>query len=134
MALTILSTPTTPNVTGTNLLYTISSSIVPEFQYRYVVDIYESGSSTRLTRLKYPENLNGTANIDLGRVLDDYTDYDYNWKVDRAEVNTNHCKAFVIKFGEEYANSYTGPVTTYPDIISSSIQVFKGSIQYPSGS
>ena len=132
MSLTILNTPTSPNVTGTNLIYTISSSVVPAYQYRYVVDVYESGSATRLTRLKYPQNTSGTVNIDLGRILDDYLDYDYNWKTTTLESTSIVTKRFTIQFGDEYGTSYTSNVTTNPDQVSSSIQVFKGNIQYPS--
>lgn len=132
MSLTILNTPTSPNVTGTNLIYTISSSVVPAFQYRYLVDVYESGSATRLARFKYPQNSSGTVNIDLGRVLDDYLDYDYNWKTDTLLSSSTNSKRFTIEFGDEYGTSYTSAVTSYPSQVTSSISVFKGNIQYPS--
>ena len=50
MALTILQEPTSPNVSSTNLIYTVSSSNVPQFQYRYIADLYYSGSATKLAR------------------------------------------------------------------------------------
>ena len=131
MSLTILQTPTSPNVTGTNLIYTVSSSAIPAFQYRYVVDIYESGSSTKLTRFKYPQNSNGTVNAEISRTLDDYLDYDYNWDISTKSSFTSSVKTFDIKFGDEYGTSYNSVVTVNPDQISSSIQVFKGSV-YPS--
>jgi len=131
MAITILNQPTSPNVSNTNLIYTISSSAGEQFQFRYLADVYESGSSTRLARFKYPENSSGTANIDLGRVFNDYLDYDYNWKISGSQ-NPNVSNEFTVKFGEEFATSYNGPSTVYEDLTSASIKVFKGSIQYPS--
>ena len=53
MALTILSKPDSPNVCNTNLIYSISSSNVPQFQYRYIADLYYSGSATKLASFKY---------------------------------------------------------------------------------
>ena len=131
MAITVLQQPTSPNVTGTNLIYTVSSSNVPQFQYRYVVDLYESGSATRLTRFKYPQNSYGTCNVDLARPLDDYLDHDYNWKINNSSSFDNSVKTFTIQFGEEYGTSYSSSVTTFTNQASASIEVFQGNV-YPS--
>lgn len=132
MALTILQEPTSPNVSSTNLIYTISSSDIPQFQFRYLADLYESGSSTRLARFKYPQNSSGTVNIDMGRPIGDYLDTNYNWKINTLESSSISCKRFTIEFGEEYASSYIGNVTEFPSLVSSSITVLNGNIQYPS--
>jgi hypothetical protein len=131
MAVTILNQPTTPNVTGTSLVYSLSGSEQNEPQFRYITDIYYSGSTDRLTRLFTNKNLYGNTNINVASILGDYLDYDYNWKT-VGEENTNSSKTFNIEFGEQYAASVTGPVTDYSASVSSSIQVFLGSIQYPS--
>jgi len=132
MALTILQEPTSPNVSNTNLIYTISSSNVPQYQYRYIADLYESGSATRLARFKYPQNSSGTANIDLARPINDYLDTDYNWKISSLETSNISFKRFTLQFGEEYGTSYSSSVTTFPNEASSSITVLNGNIQYPS--
>jgi hypothetical protein len=138
MALTILQTPDNPNVSNTNLIYTVSSSNVPQYQFRYIADLYYSGSATKLARFKYPQNSSGTANIDLARPINDYLDTNYNWDITTIEAqsgntyDTSSCKVFTIKFGEEYGTSYSSSVTTFPNEASSSIQVFQGNIQYPS--
>jgi len=132
MAITILQTPDSPNVSNTNLIYTISSSNVPQYQYRYIADLYESGRATRLARFKYPQNSSGTANIDLARPINDYLDTNYNWKINAFESSSISCKRFTIEFGEEYGTSYSSSVTTFPNEASSNINVFKGNIQYPS--
>lgn len=131
MAITILQEPTTPNVSNTNLIYTVSSSNVPQFQYRYIADLYESGSATRLARFKYPQNSSGTANIDLGRPIDDYLDTKYNWAISNIDSRSTTYKSFEVKFGEEYGTSYTSPVTEFANEVTASIVVLKGNIQYP---
>ena len=132
MALTILQEPTSPNVSNTNLIYTVSSSNVPQFQYRYIADLYESGNATRLARFKYPQNSSGTANIDVGRPIGDYLDTDYNWTNSGYTADSSSYKIFDIKFGEEYGTSYNSAVTVFTNEASASINVFKGNIQYPS--
>ena len=131
MAITILQEPTTPNVSNTNLIYTISSSQVPQFQFRYIADLYYSGSATKLATFKYPQNSSGTANIDLARPIGDYLDTDYNWNTIIIGTGSLKYKTFEIKFGEEYGTSYTSPVTEFPNEASSSITVLQGNIQYP---
>ena len=135
MALTILQEPTSPNVSSTNLIYTVSSSNVPQFQYRYIADLYYSGSATKLARFKYPQNSSGTANIDLGRPIGDYLETNYDWvnefNYPRSSNGATY-KPFRIEFGEEYGTSYNSAVTTFTNEASASIVVLKGSIQYPS--
>ena len=92
MALTILQEPTSPNVSNTNLIYTVSSSNVPQFQYRYIADLYESGSATRLARFKYPQNGSGTVNIDMGRPIGDYLDTKYNWAISNIDSSSTTYK------------------------------------------
>ena len=132
MAITILQEPTSPNVSNTNLIYTVSSSNVPQFQYRYIADLYESGSATKLATFKYPQNSSGTANIDLGRPIGDYLDTDYNWTNSQFSSDSSSYKPFIIEFGEEYGTSYTSTVTEFTNQVSASISVFQGNIQYPS--
>ena len=131
MALTILQEPTSPNVSSTNLIYTVSSSNVPQFQFRYIADLYESGSSTKLARFKYPQNSSGTANIDMGRPIGDYLETNYNWLIEAVEFSNTTCKRFRVEFGEEYGTSYNSAVTTFTNEASASISVLKGNIQYP---
>ena len=132
MAITILQQPTSPNVSSTNLIYTVSSSNVPQFQFRYLADLYESGSATKLASFKYPQNTSGTCNIDLGRPIGDYLGTNYDWKTSIQTANSSSYKPFRIEFGEEYGTSYNSTVTAFPDLVSASILVLKGNIQYPS--
>ncbi len=132
MAITILQEPTSPNVSNTNLIYTVSSSNIPQFQYRYIADLYYSGSATKLARFKYPQNSSGTVNIDMGRPIGDYLETKYDWDIATIEANADTLKEFTIQFGEEYGTSYNSAVTTFENEASASITVLKGNIQYPS--
>ena len=131
MAYTILNQPTTPNVTNTRLMYTVSSSNADQFQFTYIADLYYSGSADKLARFKFSKNIHETCNIDLARPLSDYLNYDYNWKIANSSSLTNSVKDFDIKFGEGYGTSYSSNVTTFPNLASSSIELFKGNV-YPS--
>ncbi len=131
MAYTILQEPTTPNVTGTKLLYTVSSSNAGEFQFNYIADLYYSGSATKLSSFTFSKNINNTGNTDLARPLSDYLDYDYNWKITNSSSLDNSVKEFDVKFGEQYGTSNDSVITKYPNLDSQSIELFKGNV-YPS--
>jgi len=145
MALTILSKPDSPNVCNTNLIYSISSSNVPQYQFRYIADLYESGSSIRLARFKYPQNNSGTCNIDLSRPIADYMETDYNWAITGSVPGGAYtgysiysssltAKRFTIEFGEEYGTSYSSSVTTFTGSVNCQQSILNGNIQYPSPS
>ncbi len=130
MAYTILNQPTTPNVTGTKLLYTVSSSNAETFQFNYIADLYYSGSATKLSSFTFSGNINHTGNIDLARPLGDYLNYDYNWTISNATALTNSVKEFDVKFGEQYGTSNDSIVTTYANLASQSIELFKGNVYH----
>lgn len=134
MAITVLKSPTTPNVTGTNLVYSLDSDNNTQYQFRYVIDIYQSGSSTLLNRSYIYPNLEGTCNVDLARTLDDYLDTDYNWKVTGSITPQNTVKTFDIRFGEQYSVSYTGSATTYTGSTPNYLEVFPGVVYKNEGS
>jgi hypothetical protein len=134
MAVQILQQPTTPNVTGTNLVYTLSSSNASNAQFRYVTDIYESGSGNYITTIKTFPNLSGNGILDVARELDDQLDYDYNWKVTGSIAPVESVKTFDLRFGEEYAPSYSGSITLYTGSTSNYLEVFPGEVYKNEGS
>ena len=141
MAITIIKYPTdnnglSPQVSKAPLIFTISSSNVPQFQFRYIADLYESGSTTRLARFKYPQNSSGTANIDLSRPINDYMETDYNWAISGSQIYSSSltAKRFQIEFGEEYGTSYDSAVTVFANQAECQQSMLKGNIQYPSPS
>ena len=134
MSVIILQEPTTPNVTDTNLVYTLSSSNASNAQFRYVTDIYESGSGNYLTTIKTYPNTFGNGILDVARELDDQLDYDLNWKTSGSAAPVNSVKTFDLRFGEEYAPSYSGSITQYTGSASNYLQVFPGTVYKNEGS
>ena len=72
MAVSIISQPTTPNVTGTKLVYTVSGSDISHPQYSYVLDVYLSGSTDLLTRQFQIPNANGVAEFQPSGIFNSY--------------------------------------------------------------
>lgn len=125
MAVTVLQAPTTPNVTGTNLVYTLSSSLATSPQYRYVTDIYESGTDNYITTIKTYPNIHGTGIVDVARELDDQLGYDKNWKAIEY-LPEESVKTFDLRFGEQYGTSISSSITTYPGTLNYELQVIPG--------
>lgn len=146
MAQTILQQPTTPNGTLANLIYVVSSTNSTEPQFRYIADVYYSGSVDRLTRLKFFPNQDNSGVVDLGKVLNDYLnpELDEVWKNGHTteSYNPNGNKDFEVKFGEEYGTSLSSSITVYESqSVSDPISVFEalvdpngGSYNFPSSS
>lgn len=134
MPVTIEQSPTTPNVTGTNLVYSLVSNNANNPQFRYVTDIYNSGSGEYITTIKTYPNISGSGIVDVARELDDQLDYDYNWKVTGSVSYVESYKSFDIRFGEEYAPSYSGSITIYTGSTSDRLGVFPGIVYKNEGS
>lgn len=137
MAITITQEPTSPNVSYTKLMYVASGSgTTSNPQYKYVVDVFESGSTTRLARLKTPSNPDGVGVFDVSSIIQDDLAYDENWYHPGAISVVSSSRLFQLKFGEEYASSESGSVEVYdgagglgdPSITSSVALIFKGTV------
>ena len=111
MAITINQSPTTPNATYTNLLYAVSSDQTANAQYQYVMDVVSG--STVLTRIKQYPNPAGAGIFDVGRILNDYLEYETNWDLSTSTTDHTQVQDFTINFGEEYAASLSGSVVLY---------------------
>lgn len=134
MAVTVLGSPTSPNVTGTKLVYSLSSSLAVNPQYQYVVDIHESGSSERLTRLYSYPNAYGSGIVEISRVLSDRLEYDNDWKTSGGTLAGSSFKEFTLHFSESYASSISSSATVYPGNATADIKVFPGNVDANSGS
>jgi len=133
MAVTITQTPTTPNAAYTNLVYVMSGSNATQPQYRYVVDVYYSGSSDRLTRIKTYPNSTYNGIIDVSRELQDYLDYDQYWTITGSLDPVESVKTFDLKFGEEYGTSLSSSRTIYTGSTSNYLELFPGRVFKNSG-
>ena len=132
MGVIVTQQPTSINVTGTDLIYTLSSSLATSPQYRFVTDIYESGSGNFITRLKTYPNLYGSAQVNVARELKDQIGYKNTQKILKPEIN-EEAKDYQIFFGEEYSNSLDEPRFTVTGSYAYDLQVFPGSVEANEG-
>lgn len=138
MAITITQQPTYPNVTYTDLVYVVSSSLYGNPQYQYVMDITQGG--TILSRIKQYPNPAGVGVFNPARILSDYLEYDLSWTTDDFTPVTS-VQDFTIKFGEEYGTSPSSSVILYdgrgfagnPAISGSTSTVFPGIVDPNNG-
>lgn len=138
MAITINQSPTTPNVTYTNLLYAVSSDQTNNAQYQYVMDVV---SGSILTRIKQYPNPAGAGIFDVSRILNDYLSYDTSFSNTTTTGVHPQVQDFTINFGEEYAASLSGSVVLYngnditgsPAVNDGPIQVFPGVVDPNNG-
>ena len=133
MSYTIKSQPTTPNCTYTNLVYNVSSSNATEPQFNYIMDVYVSGSSTRLARIRQFPNPSLEAVFDPSRIFNDNIDYDPSNLLEAdivenptlpAGAPTAKGKHFSVEFGEEYGTSPSSSLTVSASIAQDLIEVF----------
>lgn len=132
---TITQEPTTPNAAYTRLPYVVDASdynLQPQFQY--VMDIYEAGSTNRISRTLQDPNPAGVAVFDPSRIFQGQLSQDDYWKLDGAAEPQNAVKDFVIKFGKQYGTSDSSPVTVYPDLATANITVFQAVVDPNIGS
>ena len=135
MAVAITQQPTTPNAAYTRLVYVVSGSITTSNpQYQYVMDVYESGSSDLISRITQTKNPAGVAVFDPSRILQGQIEQDDNWKISGSIEPINAVKTFDIKFGEQYGTSPSSSITVYPDLDTTSIEIFPGVIDPNNGS
>ena len=132
MGVFVTQQPTSINVTGTDLIYTVSSSIANSAQFRFVTDIYQSGSNNFITRLKTYPNLYGAANINISRELGDQEGYDNTWTITQAEA-CPEVKDYIMYFGEEYASSLSSSREVVTGSIGYDLQVFPGGVEVNEG-
>lgn len=82
MAYTITQKATTPNAAYTRLIYTVSGSTnTYRPQFKYVLDIFESGSTDRLHRVVQEVNPAGVSVFDPSRLFQGELKEDQSWKI-----------------------------------------------------
>ena len=127
MAVTITQQPTSPNAAYTRLPFTLQGSVTTENpQYQYVMDVYESGSSERIARVTQTPNPEGVATFDPSTIIQGELSYDIYQEITGSIAPGNSVKTFIFKFGEQYGTSVSSSVTVYPDLTSSSLDMFPG--------
>ena len=118
-AVTIQQEPTSPNGTMTDMIYVLSTTGSSAPQYSFICQIWDEGSSNLLTTLKQSPNNDGKAVFEVGRLLNNYIDYEIPFYINDGTpiVNSpnNNIREFDIKFGDESAPSISGSLTASID-------------------
>lgn len=133
MAITVLGSPTSPNVTGTRLVYSISSSNALQPQFQYVTDIYDQGN-TLLTRLYTYPNPTGNGIVEISQILEDNLEFDNDWKTTGATISDQGFKQFTLAFSESFGTSISSSTSVTAGGASSTIEAFLGSVDPNQGS
>jgi len=139
MAITIEGQPQKLTTGYNPVMYYLSSTNVNELGFRYIVEVYIAGTSTKLFEKKYPPRpIDGFAEINISRDVQNYLSSNDPFNFSSLNA-TNHYLKFDIKFGEEYKvawnfsdfifnNGQTGfwqvpNVTTHPFVVGDQITV-----------
>ena len=72
MAIGITQEPTSPGMANSDVLFNVNSNQSSQPQFQFVMDIYESGSATRLQRIKQQPNPNAKGVFNIGQILKSY--------------------------------------------------------------
>lgn len=102
MAITIEAQPQNMTAGYNPVMYYLSSTNVNEEGFRYIVEVYLSGTATKLFEKRYPPRpIDGFAEINISRDLQAYLSANEPFGVSSQNA-TNHYVGYDIKFGEEY--------------------------------
>lgn len=84
-----------------------------EAGFRYVFDVYEAGTATKIAEYRVLPNLDGYGEVDLSRLLQSYVSYDFNPTNTTFADATGSYYKYDVKVGEEYIQSvdYTSSLT-----------------------
>jgi len=135
MSVTVIQQPTTPNAAYTKLPFVVSGSgTTSNPQYSYVMDVYEKGGTTLLSRQFTVPNPAGVGVFEPSTIIQGNLQFDYFWKVSTPTAPTSSVKVFDLRFGEAYGTSTSSSVTIYTGSISNYLQVFPGTVDPNEGS
>lgn len=141
MAVTIISQPSYPNVTHTNLIYEVSSDKAGQPQFQYVMDVRLG--ATLLARIKQYPNPQGKGVFDPSKIFNDYLEYDETL-IETFLTTTFGAsdRTFNVFFGEQYSDNFSNPTTLYtgagvtvgdPSIAGVNARVFPGTVDPNNG-
>lgn len=113
MAITIIAEPQDFTPAYNECKFIVDSTNVNNVGFRYIFDIYESGTSNKIAEYRILPDLNGYGEQDLSKLLSNQVTYDFNPTITTFYVPTNSYYSYDVKFGEEYltTTSYTSSLT-----------------------
>jgi len=113
MAITYRQYPTSPNMANNNLVYEVTSDKSQQPQYQFVMDIYESGSSNYVQRIKQQPNPSLKGVFDVGQIMVQYLGNDLPFTTQGFSTSSFTMGGFEVRMGEEYSTSTSSSVVLY---------------------
>jgi hypothetical protein len=127
MAINLIVSASTPNAAYSYLQYVVTGSGPAENytnnQYKFIMDVYISGSTDKVARVTQPPNLNTGSVFNPADIFQQYAFFDYVWDITGSVLSTGSMKNYTLQFGEQYGTSPSSSLTVYPNLVSSSIAV-----------
>ena len=118
-AVVINQSPTLPNGTQADVIYTLQSVSSSLPQYKLICQISDDSGNV-LSQVKQVPNNDGYGVFEVSRLLDDHMSYDEPWLIeDFASSSNNNIRNFEIAFGEEYGTSISSSLTSSIDVSAS---------------
>ena len=134
MSYTITQQATTPNAAYTRLLYTVSGSTNTDRpQFQYVMDVYESGSTSLIKRTTQTVNPAGVAVFDPSRIIQGQLTDDKSFKTTSLITFNSSSKSFRLEFGEQYAASISSSAGVIDNLARTTTEVFSGVVEPNAG-
>ena len=132
MAITLSQQPTSPGMTNSDYLFTVTSNSSSQPQYQFIADLTLSGSATVLQRIKQQPNPSSFGVFNFGQIVASYLESDNSWKAAPFITSSNVGKRFSVKFGEEFGTSISSSVSIYNGITTATTgsPALTGSIYY----
>ena len=132
MAITLSQQPTSPGMTNSDYLFTVTSNSSSQPQYQFIADLTLSGSATVLQRIKQQPNPSSIGVFNFGQIVASYLESDNSWKAAPFITSSNVGKRFSVKFGEEFGTSISSSVSIYNGITTATTgsPALTGSIYY----
>ena len=139
------SVPNSTNATINSLPVVLWSTNRFQPQFKYVIDVYYSGSGQRLNRYKITNNASfdgGAGTIDLAPLINPYLITDQPWTVTGSIYTDSNALNFEVLLGEEYSTTTSSSVIIYngydnagdPAVSMSILSLYPAVNEYDAGS
>lgn len=102
MAITVLRSFSSPNVSDTKLLVNLTSSLVGNDNFKYVLDVKKG--SERIARLKTPPNPVGSGVFDVSEIIQNDLTYDADLLTSITASTSTAADTYTFQVGEEYGD------------------------------
>lgn len=108
MAITLSGSPQIIAPSYNPTVYFVDSDNKTESSFRYVVDVYEAGTTNKIGEYRVaPRPSDGLGYVDISKLIDSTLTYDFNPTLTTYDIANNSFYAYDVKFGEEYSESWS---------------------------